>query len=59
MTTQVFSHIPSARYRLQRIVNTRESDIINAGPPRDIASVEDYAEGTASQLVQLQVSTPT
>ena len=47
---------PGARYHLQRIVNTREADAAAKHAPGSVADLEQYAEGTASQLLILQVS---
>lgn len=46
---------PLTRYRLQKIINTREADFSATDPPPSLKSLEEYAEGTASQLLQLQV----
>ena len=46
---------PLTRYRLQKMVNTREADMLEAEPPPTLKQLEDYAEGTATQLLQLQV----
>ena len=46
---------PGARYHLQRIVNTREADAAAKHAPGSVADLEKYAEGTASQLLILQV----
>ena len=43
------------RYRLQRMVTTREEDLLRAGPPPSLAALEAYGEGTASQLLYLQM----
>ena len=47
---------PGARYHLQRIVSTRETDAAAKQAPASIAELEKYAEGTASQLLTLQVT---
>lgn len=43
------------KYRLQRIVGSRQSDLQRGGPPQDLQALEEYADGTASQLLHLQV----
>ena len=53
---QVIGERQLTRYRLQQIVNAREKDLLNPGQPAEIAQLEAYAEGTASQLLYLQVS---
>jgi NADH dehydrogenase [ubiquinone] 1 alpha subcomplex assembly factor 6 len=52
---QVIGARQLTRYRLQQIVNAREQDLLNPGQPADTAQLEAYAEGTASQLLYLQV----
>jgi NADH dehydrogenase [ubiquinone] 1 alpha subcomplex assembly factor 6 len=44
-----------SRYRLQRIVSAREEDLLRPGAPPSLAALELYAEGTASQLLLLQL----
>lgn len=46
---------PLTRYRLQKIIGTRETDLLETDPPATLEQLEAYAEGTASQLLQLQV----
>ena len=46
---------PLTRYRLQKMVNTREADMLEPEPRPTLKQLEDYAEGTATQLLQLQV----
>ena len=46
---------PLTRYRLQRVIATREEDMLRTAQPATLAAVEDYAEGTASQLLYLQL----
>jgi hypothetical protein len=46
---------PLTRYRLQKILNVREHDMLESDPPASLQALEEYAEGTASQLLQLQV----
>ncbi|KAK9803446.1 hypothetical protein WJX73_001804 [Symbiochloris irregularis] len=42
------------RYHLQRIVSAREKDALSPVPPGSCRELEDYAEGTMSQLLFLQ-----
>ena len=55
MPTQVHLRQPLTRYRLQKIIGTRETDLLETDPPATLEQLEAYAEGTASQLLQLQV----
>ena len=43
------------RYRLQRIITTRENDHMHSMPPNTIAELEQYADGSAGQVQALQV----
>lgn len=43
------------RYRLQQIVGTREDDLLRTEPPASLAALEAYADGTAGQLLHLQL----
>ena len=52
---QVNMRQPLTRYRLQKILNVREHDMLESDPPATLQALEEYAEGTASQLLQLQV----
>ena len=52
---QVNVRQPLTRYRLQKILNVREHDMLESDPPASLHALEEYAEGTASQLLQLQV----
>lgn len=52
---QVNAVTPLTRYRLQTLVNTREADLTRATSIDTITDMEKYAEGTASQLLYLQV----
>lgn len=45
----------AARYRLLRIIGTREEDYLASEPPNTMEDLEQYAEGTAAQLQGLQV----
>ncbi len=53
--SQVLQQRPLTRYRMQRILTTREEDLASKDPPPTLRSLEAYGEGTASQLLQLQV----
>ena len=44
------------RYRLKKIVETRRDDAMREKPFETLSDLETYAEGTASQLLQLQVA---
>mgnify|MGYP001807218472 CR=1 FL=1 len=44
-----------SRYSFKRIIDVRESDFLDPQPPLDMGALESYAEGTASQLLYLQV----
>jgi hypothetical protein len=55
---QVVGGDAAARYRLQRIISTREEDYLGSVPPNSMEDLEQYAEGTAAQLQALQVETP-
>jgi len=52
---QVIAEKSLTRYRLQQIINTREQDLLEPSQPQAIAELEAYAEGTATQLLFLQV----
>ena len=54
---QVQAVHPLTRYRLQRLIGTREEDLVGMHRMGSIAALEKYAEGTASQLLYLQVCT--
>ncbi|CAD7696954.1 unnamed protein product [Ostreobium quekettii] len=43
------------RYRMRRIVTTRQKDALQLEAPADLASLEQYANGTAVQLLLLQL----
>ncbi|KAL3152447.1 hypothetical protein ABBQ32_001494 [Trebouxia sp. C0010 RCD-2024] len=51
---QVQAVHPLTRYRLQRLISTREEDLIGMHKMGSIAALEKYAEGTSSQLLYLQ-----
>ena len=43
------------RYRLQQLVSAREEDLLRTEQPASLAALERYAEGTAGQLLHLQL----
>lgn len=43
------------RYRLQKIISTREEMMLASQPPTSLKQLEDRAEGTISQLLYLQL----
>ncbi|KAG2442344.1 hypothetical protein HXX76_002430 [Chlamydomonas incerta] len=45
-----------SRYSFKRIIDVRESDFLDPQPPLDMGALESYAEGTASQLLYLQLA---
>eukprot|EP00210_Caulerpa_lentillifera_P006981 g6676.t1 len=45
------------RYRMKQIVETRLNDALRRGPPNTLTDLESYANGTAVQLLLLQVTT--
>ncbi|KAG2433499.1 hypothetical protein HYH02_012617 [Chlamydomonas schloesseri] len=45
-----------SRYSFKRIIDVRESDFLDPQPPLDLGALETYAEGTASQLLYLQLA---
>lgn len=54
---QVFRESAASRYKLQRLISTREEDQAGGRPPSSLADLEDYADGTAGQVQALQVDT--
>lgn len=46
----------ATRYRLQRIISTREDSFKADAPPNMLDDLEQYAEGTMAQMQALQVS---
>lgn len=52
---QVIAPIPNTQSHLLRIVSTLEKDYMKSAPPSSILDLEQYAEGTSSQLLYLQV----
>lgn len=43
------------RYRLQQLVSAREEDLLRTEQPASLAALERYADGTAGQLLLLQL----
>ncbi len=56
VTLQVHKRQPLTRYRLQKIISARETDLLEPDPPPNLGHLETYADSTASQLLQLQVT---
>ena len=52
---QVNSLHPLTRYRLLRIISTRADDMMRQQDIQTVRELEEYAEGTVSQLLYLQV----
>lgn len=52
---QVIAPIPNTQSHLLRIVSTLEKDYMKSAPPSSLLDLEQYAEGTSSQLLYLQV----
>ncbi|GAX75435.1 hypothetical protein CEUSTIGMA_g2879.t1 [Chlamydomonas eustigma] len=44
------------KYQLKRILDTREGDLLDDQPPLSLQGLEQYAEGSASQLLYLQLA---
>ncbi len=38
------------QYHFKRMIDTRENDALDPQPPLDVSGLEQYAEGTASQV---------
>ncbi|KAL4420852.1 hypothetical protein ABPG75_010508 [Micractinium tetrahymenae] len=51
----VLQQRPLTRYRLQQVVSTRENDLLSLEQPASLAALEQYADGTAGQLLALQL----
>ncbi|EFJ41732.1 hypothetical protein VOLCADRAFT_77474, partial [Volvox carteri f. nagariensis] len=45
-----------SRYCFKRIIDCREADFLDPQPPLDLQALEQYAEGTSSQLMYLQLA---
>ncbi|PNH02586.1 NADH dehydrogenase (ubiquinone) complex I, assembly factor 6, partial [Tetrabaena socialis] len=45
-----------SRYAFKRIIDCREADFLDPQPPLELSALEQYAEGTAAQLMYLQLS---
>ena len=52
---QVIAPMPNTQSHLLRIVSTLEKDYMKSAPPSSLLDLEQYAEGTSSQLLYLQV----
>ena len=52
---KVLGDSAAARYKLQRLVSTREQDQASAQAPATLAELAEYADGTAGQVQALQV----
>eukprot|EP00208_Stichococcus_sp_RCC1054_P001532 CAMPEP_0206142688 /NCGR_PEP_ID=MMETSP1473-20131121/17905_1 /ASSEMBLY_ACC=CAM_ASM_001109 /TAXON_ID=1461547 /ORGANISM="Stichococcus sp, Strain RCC1054" /LENGTH=349 /DNA_ID=CAMNT_0053537787 /DNA_START=155 /DNA_END=1201 /DNA_ORIENTATION=+ len=52
---QVNEAHPLTRYNLQKIISTRESDLVAAEPPATLIDLEKYALGTQYRLLRLQL----
>ena len=53
---QVLGTAAAPRYRLQRIISTREANHKAGSPPNTLEDLEQYADGTVAQVQALQVS---
>ena len=56
LLAQVLGNAAAPRYRLQRIITTREEDHKSGSPPNSLQDLEQYADGTVGQVQALQVS---
>ena len=54
--TQAVAPLPRTQSHLLRIVSTLEADYMHAQPPKSLEQLEQYAEGSSSQLLYLQVT---
>ena len=52
---QAIAPIPNTQSHLLRLVSTLEKDYMKSQPPASLLDLEQYAEGTSSQLLYLQV----
>ena len=52
---QVNQAHPLTRYHLQKIIKTREGDLVAAEAPSTLLDLENYAMGTQYRLLRLQV----
>lgn len=52
---QVNQAHPLTRYHLQKIIKTREGDLVAAEAPATLLDLENYAMGTQYRLLRLQV----
>lgn len=53
---QAVAPLPRTQSHLLRIVSTLETDYMRAQPPKSLEQLEQYAEGSSSQLLYLQVT---
>lgn len=53
---QAVAPVPRTNAHLLRIVSTLEADFMHAQPPKSLEQLEQYAEGSSSQLLYLQVA---
>lgn len=44
-----------SRYHFRKIIDAREEDVLQTGPPLSLKQLEQYCEGTACQLLLLQL----
>lgn len=52
---QTVASVPHTQSHLLRMVSTLEADYLRAQPPNSLEQLEQYAEGSSSQLLYLQV----
>lgn len=52
---QVCGTAAAPRYRLQRIISTREESHKTNASPNSLSELEQYADGTTAQILALQV----
>ena len=52
---QAIAPLPNTQSHLLRMVSTLEKDFMKSQPPASVLDLEQYAEGTSSQLLYLQV----
>ena len=55
MLEQTVAPVPHTQSHLLRLVSTLEADYLRAQPPKSLEQLEQYAEGSSSQLLYLQV----
>ena len=54
-SVQAVASLPNTQSHLLRMVSTLEKDFMKSQPPASLLDLEQYAEGTSSQLLYLQV----